>query len=186
MHHGFKLNYAIPTDANQHGIGKYKDYGGTIARPNGITIVMVHHEHTWRLPTSALPETSFKGYVCLTCDPNETFSSHYSANSFAVLNRLDPEKAFPEEVTTNANIGSATEPLASFADLVKIAYQSIHPEQRATLTLVEFRQLLEAEHNVSKLTLMQHRQQIKVPFQQLVMQSAGASYVQPQPGDETQ
>jgi len=185
MHHGFKFNYAIPADANQHGIGKYKDYAGTIARPNGITIVMVHHEHTWRLPTFALPETISKGFVYLPCDPNDTFSSHYSANSFAVLNHLDPEKAFPEEATTNANIGSATEPLESFADLVKIEFQSIHPEQRATPTLVEFRQLLGAEHNVSKVTLMQHRQQMKAPFQQLVMQSAGASNVQPQPGDET-
>ena len=33
--------------------------------------------------------------------------------------------------------------------------------------------------------LIQHRQQIKALFQQLVMQSAGASYVQPQAGDET-
>jgi len=32
---------------------------------------------------------------------------------------------------------------------------------------------------------MQHRQQIKALFQKLVMQSAGASYVQPQAGDET-
>jgi len=32
---------------------------------------------------------------------------------------------------------------------------------------------------------MQHRRQIKALFQQLVMQSAGASYVQPQAGDDT-
>jgi len=81
---------------------------------------MVHHEHTWRLPTFALPDTSSKGFACLPCDPNDIFSSHYSANSFAVLNCLDTEKTCPEE-----------------AD------------------------------------------------QQLVMQSAGTSYVQPQAGDET-
>ena len=45
MHHGFKFNHAIPADANQHGFGKYEDYGGTITTPDGITIVMVHHEH---------------------------------------------------------------------------------------------------------------------------------------------
>jgi len=67
MHHEFEFNYAIPADANQHGFGKYKDYDGTIITPDGITIVMVHHEHTWRLPTFALTETSFKGFVCLPC-----------------------------------------------------------------------------------------------------------------------
>jgi len=77
------------------------------------------------------------------------------------------------------------QPLVGLADLVKLAYQGVRPEQRSTLTLVEFRRLLEAEHNVSKLTLMQHQQQIKAFFQQLVMQSAGASYLQPQAGDET-
>ena len=84
-------------------------------------------------------------------------------------------------------MGSDTATLApaGFADLVTLAYQSVCPEQRATLTLVEFRRLLGAEHNVSKLTLMQHRQQIKAPFQQLVVQSADTSYVQPQAGDET-
>jgi len=185
IHHGFKFNYAIPADADQHGFGQYEDYGVTITTPDGITIVMVHHEHTWRLPTFALPEKNSRGFVCLPCDPNDIFSSHYSANSFAVLNCLDPEKACPEEATTNANLGSATEPLTGFVDLLKLTYQGVHPEQRSTLTLVEFRRLLEAEHNVSKLTLMQHRQQIKAFFQQLVMQSAGASYVQPQAGDET-
>jgi hypothetical protein len=120
MHHGFKFKYAIPAEADQHGFGKYKDYGGTIITPDGITIVMVHHEHTWRLPTFALLDISSKGFACLPCDPNDIFSSHYSANSFAVLNCLDTEKTCPEE-----------------AD------------------------------------------------QQLVMQSAGASYVQPQAGDET-
>jgi len=177
MHNGFKFNYAIPTDANQHGFGKYEDYGGTITTPDGITIVMVHHEHTWRLPTFVLPEKSSKSFVCLPCDPKNIFSSHYSANSFAVLNCLDPDKACPEEATTNANVGSATEPLAGFAYLVKLADQGVRPEQRSTLTLVEFRQLLEAEHIVSKLTLMQHPQQIKAFFQKLVMQLAGASYV---------
>jgi len=156
MHHGFKFNYAIPADADQHGFGKYKDYGGTIITPDGITIVMVHHEHTWRLPTFALPETSSKGFVCLPCDPNDTFSSHYSANSFSAFNCLDPEKARPEvtcQATTDAKIGSSTETLTGFSDLVKLAYQSVRPEERATLTLVEFRRLLEAEHNVSKLML---------------------------------
>jgi len=156
MHHGFKFNYAIPADADQHGFGKYKDYGGTIITPDGITIVMVHHEHTWRLPTFALPETSSKGFVCLPCDPNDTFSSHYSANSFSAFNCLDPEKARPAvtcQATTDANIGSSTETLTGFSDLVKLAYQSVRPEERATLTLVEFRRLLEAEHNVSKLML---------------------------------
>jgi len=188
MHHGFKFKYAIPTDSNQHGFGKYKDYGGTITTPDGITIVMVHHEHTWRLPTFALPETSLKGFVCLPCDPNDIFSSHYSANSFATLNCLDPETACPEvtcQTTTNASIGSETETMAGFSDFVKFAFKSVRPEQRAILTFVEFRRLLEAKHNVSKLTLMQHRQQIRAFFQQLVMQSAGASYVQPQAGDET-
>jgi len=185
MHHGFKFNHAILADADQHRFGKYEDYGGTITTPDGITIVMVHHEHTWRLPPFALPETSSKGFVCLPCDPNDIFSSHYSNNPLAVLSCLDPEKACPEEATTNANMGSATEILASFADLVNLAYQSVRPEQRSTITLIEFRRLLEAEHNVSKPTLMQHRQQVKALFQQLVMQSAGASYVQPQAGDET-
>ena len=60
MHHGFKFKYAIPAEADQHGFGKYKDYGGTMITPDGITIVMVHHEHTWRLPTFALPDTSSK------------------------------------------------------------------------------------------------------------------------------
>jgi len=164
MHHGFKFNYAIPAEAEQHGFGKYTDYGGTIITPDGVTIVMVHHEHTWRLPTFALPETSSKGFACLPCDPNDTFSSHYSANSFAALNSLDPEKACPGgtcQATTNANIGSDTETLAGFSDLVKVAYQSVRPEQRATLTLVEFRRLLGAEHNVSELMLMQHQQQSK-------------------------
>jgi len=87
------------------------------------------------------------------------FSSHYSANSFAALNCLDPEKACPEmtcPATTNASMESDTATLAGFADLVALAYQSVRPEQRATLTLVEFRRLLGTEHNVSKLTLMQH------------------------------
>ena len=109
MHHGFRFNYAIPADANQHRFGKYADYGGTITTPDGITIVMVHHEHTWRLPTFALPDKSSK------------------------------------------------EPLSGLADLVKLAYQGVRPEQRSTQTLVEFRRLLETEYNVSKLTLMQHR-----------------------------
>ena len=103
---------------------------------------------------------------------------------FPALNCLDPEKARPEvtcQTTTDANIGSATETLTGFSDLVKLA----RPEQRATHTLVEFRRMLGSEHNVSKLTLMQYRQQIKALFQHLVMQSAGASYVQPQAGDET-
>ena len=89
------------------------------------------------------------------------------------------------QARTDANIGPATETFTGFSDLIKLAYQSVRPEQRATLTLVEFRRLLGAEHNVSKLTMMQHRQQIKALFQQLVMQSAGASYVQPQAGYET-
>jgi len=38
------------------------------------------------------------------------------------------------------------------------------------LTPVEFRRLLGAEYNVSKLMLMQHQHQIKALFQQLVMQ----------------
>jgi len=92
-----------------------------------------------RLPTFALPEKSSKDFVYLPCDPNGIFSSHYSANSVAVLNCIDPEKACPEEATTNANIGSATEPLAGLADLVKLAYQGIRPKQHSTLTLVEFR-----------------------------------------------
>jgi len=58
------------------------------------------------------------------------------------------------------------------------------PRATFTLTLVEFRRLLETEHNVSNPTLMHYRQQIKAFFQQLVMQSAGASYVQPHAGDE--
>jgi len=128
MHYGFKFNYAIPADANQHGFGKYKDYGGTIITPDGIIIVMVHHEHTWKLPTFALPETSSKDSACLPCDPNDTFSLHYSANSFSALNCLDPEKACPQvtcQATTNANIGSATETLAGFSDLIKLTYQSV-------------------------------------------------------------
>jgi hypothetical protein len=128
MHHAFKLNYTIPAHANQHGLGKYTDYGSTITTPDGITIVMVHHEHTWRLPTFALPEKSSKDFVCLPCDPNDIFSSHYSANSFDVLNCLDPENACPEEATTNANIGSVTEPLAGLADIVKLANQGVRPE----------------------------------------------------------
>jgi len=129
MHHGFKFNYAIPADANQHGFGKYADYGSTITTPDGITIVMVHHEHTWRLSSLVLQEKSYKGFICLPCVPNDIFFSHYSANSFAVLNCLDsdPEKACPEETTTNANIGSATEPFAGLADLVKLAYQGVRP-----------------------------------------------------------
>jgi hypothetical protein len=120
MHHGFKFNYAIPADANQHGFGKYKDYGGTIITPDSITIVMVHHEHTRRLPTFALPETSSKGFVCLPCNPNETFSSHYSANYFPALNCLEPEKARPEvtcQVTNCPNIGSATQTFTGFQTL---------------------------------------------------------------------
>jgi len=128
MHHGFKFKYAIPAEADQHGFGKHKDYGGTIITPDGITIVIVHHEHTWRLPTFALPDTSSKGFACLPCDPNDIFSSHYSANSCAVLNCLDPENACPEEATTNANIGSVTEPLAGLADIVKLANQGVRPE----------------------------------------------------------
>ena len=79
-------------------------------------------------------------------------------NSSAVLHCLDPEQACTEEATTNANIGSATEPLAGYADLVKVTYQDVRPEQGSKLTLVEFRRLSEpaAEHNVSKLTVMQH------------------------------
>jgi len=107
--------------------------------PDGITIVLVHHEHTWRLPTFALPETSSKSFVCLPCDPNDISSSHYSVNSFAVLNCLDPEQACTEEATTNANIGSATEPLAGYADPIKVAYQGVRPGKRSILTLVEFR-----------------------------------------------
>jgi len=95
MHHGFKSKYAIPAETDQHGFGKYKDYGGTIITPDGI--VMVHHEHTWRLPTFALLDTNSKGFACLPCDPNDIFSSHYSANSLAVLNCLDTEKTCPEE-----------------------------------------------------------------------------------------
>jgi len=75
--------------------------------------------------------------------------------------------------------------LYRISDIIKLAYQSVHPEECATLTLVDFRQLLGADHNISKFTLMQHGQQIKALFQQLLMQSAGASYVQPQAGDET-
>mmetsp|Transcript_53414 Transcript_53414/g.86492 ORF Transcript_53414/g.86492 Transcript_53414/m.86492 type:complete len:94 (+) Transcript_53414:713-994(+) len=52
------------------------------------------------------------------------------------------------QAKTNANIGSATETLTGFADIVKLAYQSVRPEQQATLTLVEFRRLLGAEHNM--------------------------------------
>ena len=107
MHHGFKFNYAIPANANQHGFGKDQDYGGTIITPDDITTVMVYHEHTWRLHTFALPETSSKGFVFLPCDPNDTFSLHYSVNSFPALNCLDPEKARPEvtcQTTTDANI----------------------------------------------------------------------------------
>ena len=132
MHHEFKFNCAIPADADQHGFGKYKDYGGTILTPDRITIVMVHHQHTWRLPTSALPVTSSKDFVYLPCDPNDTFSSHYSANFFPALNCLDPEKARPEvtcQATTYANIGSETETLKGFSDLVKLAC----PEQHTLL-----------------------------------------------------
>ena len=87
---------------------------------------------------------------------NDRFSSRCSANSFPALNCLDPGKARPEvtcQARTDANIGPATETFTGFSDLIKLAYQSVRPEERATLTLVEFRRLLEAEHNVSKLML---------------------------------
>ena len=138
IHHGFKFNFAIQTNANHHRFGKYKDYGDTIT-PDCNTIVMMHHEHTWRLPTFTLSETRSKGFACLTCDPNDIFSSHYSANSFSVLNYLDPKKECPEvthKSKTNENIRSATEILVGSSALVKLAYQSVRPEQRGPLTLV--------------------------------------------------
>jgi hypothetical protein len=65
-----------------------------------------------------------------------------------------PSDKLPKHWISNTN-------LYRISDIVKLAYQSVHPEECATLTLVDFRQLLGAEHNISKFTLMQHGQQIQ-------------------------
>jgi len=81
-----------PSRCQSGRIWEHQDYGGTITTADGIAIVMEHREQTWRMPR---PETCLKGFGSLPCNPNNIFLSHYSADSFASLNCLDPQKACP-------------------------------------------------------------------------------------------
>ena len=92
MHHGFKFDFQIPLETQEDGFVRYSDYGGTIKTPDGVTIVMVHQEHTWRLSIFAPPSRPMgagdcrpvgKGVpsaMCLPCDPSEVLTPHYGVN----------------------------------------------------------------------------------------------------------
>ena len=57
-------------------------------------------------------------------------------------------------------------------------------DKRIIATLQDVTRSVEEQHGVSKLTIIQHWQEIKDCFREQVMRTTEARYVQPQPGNE--
>jgi len=197
MHHGFKFNFRIPLEAQEDGFVRYSDYGGTIKTPDGVTIVMVHQEHTWRLPTFAPPSRpvgasdcrpvgqGVPSAMCLPCDPSEVLTPHYGVNSFCVLNSLPAAEPISNCDKPDSLSGEESAHTISIDDCVRQILLNMPFDQRIVATLQDVTRLLEEQHGVGKLTMIQHRKEIKDCSREQVMRTAEDRYVQPHPGDET-